>query len=65
MEQIAEQWLEEKYEELPDNVQAVLLKYDNNVQSIEQCRWLESELNKLGYGIEWYLDLEPFNLHKL
>lgn len=53
-------------ETLPQEVQDILneesVDWDG---SYDNCRRLEQRLNAVGYGIEWGLDAEPFNLHKL
>ncbi|MCW8966682.1 MAG: hypothetical protein OQK82_08370 [Candidatus Pacearchaeota archaeon] len=53
----------EKYEELPEEVQAVLLTFEDN--TYEECQRLEDELRVLGYTFDWYLDAEPYNLRKI
>lgn len=49
---------------IPEEVMAILSKYEN-AESYEDCRQLETELNEIGYTIDWGLDAEPYNLRKL
>lgn len=52
-------------DELPEEVQKILSKYDDWDQTYEQCRDLEAALKPLGYTFDWYLDAQPYNLRKI
>jgi hypothetical protein len=57
------------YENLPLEVQSIIDKYnsielDKGLDYID-LQAMQSELNVLGYDFEYYLDAQPFNLHKL
>jgi len=49
---------------LPVEVQEIL-NAAGEVSTYEECEELKSQLNVLGYDFEYYLDAQPFNLHKL
>jgi hypothetical protein len=53
----------EQYETLPEEVQAILLTFEDETYS--ECRRLERELKPYGYTFDWGLDAQPFNLHKI
>lgn len=53
------------FEELPLNVQNIILEYAENEGSYESCAAMVESLNKIGYTCDYYLDAEPFNLRKI
>lgn len=54
----------EHYEELPQEVQDVLMTNDGDFD-YEDCKEFVEKLNKLGYTCDYYLDAECFNLRKI
>lgn len=52
-------------EALPNEIQAILLKYSYEEESYTNCENLVKELNEVGYTCEYYLDAIPYNLRKL
>lgn len=54
----------EKYEELPQEVQDILTKY-NDVEDYQGCDKLVKELNAVGYTCDYGLDASPYDLRKL
>jgi len=58
----------EHIEDLPKDVQKVLKKHEktwDKKDGYKACRDLVEDLEKVGYTCEYYLDAEPFNLHKI
>lgn len=56
----------EHYEDLPENVQAILTKFNEaKDENYEDCAKLVEDLEKIGYTCEYYLDATLFNLKKL
>ena len=55
----------ESYEDLPISVLKILEKFETREQTYDTCGELVSELNKVGYTCEYYLDAVPFNLQKI
>jgi hypothetical protein len=54
----------EHLDQLPQNVLDVLNRYSNG-ESYQDCANLITDLNKIGYTCEYYLDAVPFGLRKL
>ena len=54
----------EQVETLPNEVQAVLEKYQD-CQSYDGLNSMLSELEPLGYTFDYYLDAMPYNLRKI
>lgn len=50
---------------IPPNVQTILDTFNEDEDKYKECSKIEKELNAIGYGYEWGLDGEPYNLHKL
>lgn len=50
---------------LPNSVLDILEKFSDSDYSYSECERLKSELNQLGYDIDYDLSGEPFNLIKL
>lgn len=56
----------EHYDKIPDNVAAVIEKYDTHDSlSYEECAAMLSEVEKLGYTFEYGLDGIPYDLRKM
>lgn len=53
----------EYYELLPKQVTDILDTF--TVNTYAECERVKKELNKIGYTFEYYLDAEPYNLHKI
>lgn len=53
----------EYYEELPQEVQDILITFED--ETYEECERLLNELKPYGYTFEYYLDATPYNLTKL
>ncbi len=52
---------------IPEPVQSILKKYEDeylNGATYELNERLLNELKPVGYSFEYYLDAEPYNLHK-
>lgn len=54
----------EHYEDLPQEVQAILEKY-GEVETYQQCEAMLKECEALGYTFDYYLDAVPYNLRKI
>ena len=54
----------EQIDELPEEVQAILQKYESEDATYAVCMMLERELAALGYTFSWGLDATPHNLRK-
>jgi hypothetical protein len=52
------------YDKLPIQVQEVLGTYDEDKDGYKECERLLTEVEKLGYTFEYYLDAIPFNFRK-
>ncbi len=53
-------------ESLPQNVQNVIEKYDEDWEyTYENCANMQDELEQLGYTFDYYLDATPYNLRKM
>lgn len=52
---------------IPDNVQAIIDKHcpNNDEMDYNALRLMETELNAIGYAIDWGLDAVPYNLRPL
>lgn len=50
---------------LPLEVQNILILFSEMDNTYEDCEKLVKALNEVGYTCEYYLDAEPFNLHKI
>lgn len=48
---------------LPKEVTDILDTF--TVNTYIECERVNKELNKIGYAFEYYLDAEPYNLHKI
>jgi hypothetical protein len=53
----------EKYEDLPEEVQAIILTFED--ETYDECKRLEAELKPFGYVFDWGLDAQPYNLRKM
>lgn len=63
----SEKDLFQKPELIPDDVKAVLSKWEekwDEGDGYANCRNMQSELEELGYTFDYYLDAEPYNLRK-
>ena len=54
----------EQYEELPDNIKAILANYGEGL-SYSDCEELISELNKAGWDCDYDLSAIPYGLRPL
>lgn len=52
-------------EEQPEELKAILSKYEDQEQDYNTCKALLSEVQAIGYTFEYYLDAVPFDLRKL
>jgi len=53
-------------ESLPQDVQNVIEKYDEDWEyTYENCANMQDELEELGYTFDYYLDATPYNLRKM
>jgi hypothetical protein len=50
---------------IPTHVQSILDQHSGIDCTYESCNKLIAALNEVGYTCEYYLDSEPFNLHKV
>jgi hypothetical protein len=50
---------------LPEEIQEILAKYNDDEFSYENCKSMEAELEPLGYVFSWGLSAEPFDLRKI
>lgn len=55
----------EHYESLPQEVQDVLVKHQEDDNTYEACESLISDLEEVGYTCEYGLDASPINLTKI
>ena len=55
----------EDVENLPQQVQDIIEKYDEMDLDYNSCRNLVNDLNKVGYTCEYGLDAMPINLRKM
>ena len=55
----------EYYEEQPEEVKAILSRYELEEIDYNTCENLLAELNAIGYTFEYGLSAEPFNLRKI
>ena len=53
----------EYYEDLPQEVQNIILTFED--ETYEECERLLKELKPYGYTFEYYLDASPYNLTKI
>jgi hypothetical protein len=53
------------YEQQPKELQSILSKYDLDALSYEDCKQMLKEVEAIGFTFEYYLDAQPYNLHKL
>jgi hypothetical protein len=50
---------------IPDEVQAVLETFDENVDPYKELARLVNEIEPLGYTFDYYLDAEPYGLRPI
>lgn len=50
---------------LPEEIQEILAKYNDDEFSYDNFKALEEELKPFGYTFDWGLSAEPFNLRKI
>lgn len=55
----------EDYDNLPDDIKAVLDAHSEDDQNYQNCEILLAECEALGYTFEFYLDAVPFNLRRI
>lgn len=55
----------EKYEELPEEVQAIIGEFDNGGNDYRVLEAALEKLEPLGYTFDYYLDGIPCNLQKI
>lgn len=55
----------EKYDELPEEVQAILNSYQDQDNTYTVCEQLLKELEKVGYTFDYDLTAEPYDLRKI
>lgn len=55
----------EHYENLPEDIQEVILSFDEDHDLYNECERLLEELKPLGYTFDYYLDGVPYNLRKI
>lgn len=55
----------ENYKLLPQEVQNILAKYDNDDNTYENCENLVADLETVGYTCDYELDGVPFDLRKI
>jgi hypothetical protein len=55
----------EDYEDQPKEVRAILAKYDMEDNDYETLQNLKSELESIGYTMDFGLDAEPYDLRKI
>lgn len=55
----------DKMDELPDEVQEVLMEYEREEPSPSTVRDLKARVNALGYDFDYGLDYEPYGLRKM
>jgi hypothetical protein len=58
-------YLEEIYENLPQEVLNILSSFNVDEDPYFESNRIITELEKIGYSMEYGLDGEPFNLHKI
>ncbi len=54
-----------RWEELPENIQAILQKYADEDESYENLAAMLLEMEAEGYTFEYYLTAEPYALRKI
>jgi len=56
----------EKIDELPKNVQEIIIKHDNNwdAMTLEEMKNFEKDLLNVGYQFDYWLDMLPHSLKK-
>jgi hypothetical protein len=50
---------------IPDEVQAVLVTFDEDADDYHELARLVNELEPLGYTFDYYLDAEPYGLRPI
>lgn len=55
----------EDFDNLPSDVQAVIMKFDASEQNYNTCQKLVDALEEVGYTCEYGLSAVPYNLRKL
>ena len=57
----------ERYDEQPEEVKAVLEKYEEYVDEMDYvlCAALQKDLNAIGWDVDYELSAEPFNLRPI
>lgn len=60
-----QEYLEENYEELPQNIKDILCSFDESKDGYIECARIVTELEKIGYTMSYGLDAEPYNLRKI
>jgi hypothetical protein len=55
----------EKWDELPQEVQDVLAKHQNDDETYSNCEELKKDLHKVGYTCNYGLDGVPYDLNKI
>ncbi len=54
----------EHYQELPQQVQHIILAFDNDGMTYDDCKTALAQLEPLGYTFEYGLDAVPYGLRK-
>ena len=60
-----EEYMEEKYSTLPDEVKSVLNNFVSKEGTYENCEELVRDLENIGWTMEYGLDADPYNLRRL
>ena len=55
----------EDFGNLPSDVQAVIMKFEDSEQDYNTCQELVDALEEVGYTCEYGLSAEPYNLRKI
>ncbi len=50
---------------IPENVTAILESFNEETDAYSELNRVNNELIKIGYSFDWYLDAQPYNLHKI
>lgn len=54
----------EKFEELPEELQNILTKYED-INTYNECNDMLKECEVIGYTFDYYFNAEPYNLRKM
>lgn len=53
------------YEELPEDIQKIIMSFNEDNDLYQECSKMEHKMLKKGYTFEWSLDGIPYHLRKI